>query len=209
MDKLDTAFTADDIEVQSRATSYSGFLRIDKLQLRHRLFSGGWSDVMQREVLNKPSAVGVLLYDPGRDKLVLVRQFRVGLLEEPGSAWPLELVAGMVESGEVPQDVAIRETKEEANCTPADLVAIGDYYNSPGVSNEKVYLFCGRVDADALGGVHGLPEEHEDIEVVVLPAQTVFEGVSSGRINNAMTIIAVQWLQLNKPTLRAAWNLPD
>lgn len=206
MDKLDPPFLPDDIEVKSRVACHEGFLHIDKLQLRHRLFAGGWSDTMQREVLIKPPAVGVLLFDPDRDQLVLVRQFRVGLLDEPGNAWLLELVAGMVDPGEEPRDVAIREAQEEANCTPVDLVAIGEYYNSPGTSNEKVCLFCGRVDADSLGGLHGLAEEHEDIEVVVLDANTVFEAVSTGRINNAMTIIAVQWLQLNRSAILAAWN---
>jgi ADP-ribose pyrophosphatase len=208
MEALDSPFQPDDIDIQSRTTSHSGFLRIDTLRLRHRLFDGGWSDNMQRELLVRPPAVGVLLFDPVRDEIVLVRQFRIGVLDEDNDKWLLELVAGMVDPGEAPLEVARREAQEEADCSPADLVAIGEYYNSPGISSEKISLFCGRVDARSLGGVHGLAAEHEDIEVVVLSAETVYEAVRTGRINNAMTIIAVQWLQLHKATLLAGWSSP-
>lgn len=195
-----------DVEIQATETCHSGFLKVDKLTLKHRLFAGGWSDSLIREVLVKDQAVGVLLYDPALDKVVLVRQFRVGVLGEPISPWLLELVAGMVEPGEKVEQVAARETEEEANCTPEQLVRICEYYNSPGTSTEKLTLFCGRVDSAELGGIHGLDEEHEDIEVVVLELADVIEAMDSGAINNAMTIIAIQWLQLHKSRLISSWN---
>ena len=206
MNKLQSQFDSADAEVVSREVCHRGFLRLDRLQLRHRLFDGGWSDVIQRELLVKGQAVGVLLYDPAGDEVVLVRQFRVGLIDENRSPWLLELVAGMVGEDEDLLKVARREAEEESNCSPKNLTEICSYYNSPGTSNEKLSLYCGQVDARNAGGVFGLAEEHEDIQVVVLPANELFAAVSSGLLNNAMTIIAIQWLQLHKEELVLRWN---
>ena len=206
MNKLQSKFGIADTEVISRENCHSGFLQLDRLQLRHKLFAGGWSKVMDRELLVKGQAVGVLLFDPSREEVVLVRQFRVGMIDEKHSPWLLELVAGMVEEKEDLLEVARREAEEESNCSPENLIAICSYYNSPGTSNEKLSLFCGQVDAGNAGGVFGLSEEHEDIQVVVLPVNALFAAVDSGLINNAMTIIASQWLQLHKEELVQRWN---
>jgi len=206
MSKLETKFEKADIEVLSREKCHDGFLKLDRLRLRHRLFDGSWSEILQRELLVKDQAVGILLLDPERDEIVLVRQFRVGIIDESQSPWLLELVAGMVGDGEQLEQVAIREAGEESNCIPTDLIKICDYYNSPGASNEKVTLFCGRVDAEGAGGVFGLLAEHENIEVVVLSHNESLAAIDAGNINNAMTIIAVQWLQLHKQELLKLWN---
>ena len=194
------------IEVDHRETLFDNFLRVDRLKLRHSLFAGGWSEVMTRELLLRPRAVGVLLFDPVRQQVVLVRQIRVGMLDEGQHPWLLELVAGMVESGEEPIEVAARESLEEANTKPQDLLQICEYYNIPGISNERITLFCGRVDATQAGGIFGLDAEHEDIEVVVLSLADALAKVASVEINNAMSIIALQWLQLNQPMLEESWK---
>ena len=161
---------------------------------------------MTRELILRPRAVGVLLFDLAQQQVVLVRQIRVGMLDEGQNPWLLELVAGMVEAGEEPIEVAARESLEEANTKPQDLLQICEYYNSPGISNERITLFCGRVDATQAGGIFGLDAEHEDIEVVVLSLADALAKVASGEINNAMSIIALQWLQLNQPMLEESWK---
>jgi ADP-ribose pyrophosphatase len=161
---------------------------------------------MTRELLLRPRAVGVLLFDPVLEKVVLVRQIRIGMLDEGQDPWLLELVAGMVEPGEQPQEVAARESLEEADLAPQNLVQISEYYNSPGISNERITLFCGRVDSAGAGGVFGLADEHEDIEVVVLDVEEAVSLVEAGKIHNAMTIIALQWLQLHRRELEASWT---
>ena len=194
------------IEVDQRETLFDSFLRVDRLKLRHSLFAGGWSELMTRELILRPRAVGVLLFDPAQQQVVLVRQIRVGMLDEGQNPWLLELVAGMVESGEEPIEVAARESLEEANTKPQDLLQICEYYNSPDISNERITLFCGRVDSTQAGGIFGLDAEHEDIEVVVLSLADALAKVASGEINNAMSIIALQWLQLNQPMLEESWK---
>ena len=206
MAKLGSEFGSADVEVLERRELHRRFLRVDLISLRHRRHEGGWLGPMDRELLVREQAVGVLLYDPDRDEIVMVRQFRVGVLDEKDSPWLLELVAGMVDTDESPAEVAARECREEADQVPADLTRICDYYNSPGASNEKVTLFCGRVNARQAGGIHGLSGEHEDIEVVTLSVEEAISGVADGRIDNAMSIIAIQWLQLNREQLKSRWS---
>jgi ADP-ribose pyrophosphatase len=94
---------------------------------------------------------------------------------------------------------------EESNSKPTDLILIGDYYNSPGGSNEHISLYCGRVDTKDAEGVYGLVEEHEDIELVPLSYDELVAAVECGIVNNAMSIIAVQWLQLHKQDVLDRW----
>ncbi len=202
---LHPKFGHEHVEVLSRKPLHAGYIRVDELILRHRLFAGGDSDPFRRELIVRPRGVGVLLYDPERREAVLARQFRVGMIDEPRSPWMLELVAGMVDENEDPIEVARRESREESGIEPVQVVRICDYYNSPGVGNERISLFCGRVDAGSAGGIHGLDEENEDIEVVIVPYDDLVTAVEEGHINNAMTIIAVQWLQLHHEELHQLW----
>lgn len=206
MSKLNPKFTKTDVKIEKRTTCYSGFLRVDELLLSHRLIDGGWSDIIKRELQVKAGAIAILLFDPDRDEVVLVRQFRVGMLDEQASPWLLEVVAGMIEEGEQPEHVVIRETMEEADLKPDNITKICEYYNSPGTTDEKVYLYCGRVDSSQAGGVHGMDDEHEDIEVVVISFSELVAAVESGLINNAMTIIATLWLEKNKSNVLAQWR---
>lgn len=205
MNQLNAKFSKSDVEICQRQTSYDGYLKVDKLLLKHRLVLGGWSEEMQREIQIKSGAIAILLLDPARMEVVLVRQFRVGMIDEGQTPWLLELVAGMTEEGESPQDVAVRESEEEADCTPQNIVKICSYYNSPGTTNEKVHLFCGQVDSSKAGGVFGLDSEHEDIEVVVLSVKQLQQAVESGLINNAMTIIASLWLEKHLDAIVNQW----
>lgn len=190
-------FGKSDVEVLERKRLFQGFFAIDRITLRHRLYEGGWTQPFERELFVKGLAAGVLLYDPIKDAVVLVEQFRVGMsFEKNQSAWALELVAGFVEEGEAPLDMAAREVKEEAGLDIRDAQFICEYYNSPGGSNECMNLFYAEVDSGTAGGIHGLSVENEDIRVVVLSRTEAMLAIKQGLINNAMTIIALQWLQI-------------
>jgi ADP-ribose pyrophosphatase len=192
-------FGNSDAEVLERQRAFQGFFAIDKLTLRHRLYEGGWSDAFVRELIIRNRAAGVLLYDPAKDAVVLVEQFRVGMLSADNhSPWALELIAGFVDEGETPQDMAVREAKEEADLDICDAQFICEYYNSPGGSNERISLFYAEVDSSTAGGIHGLPDENEDIRVVVISRTEALDAIQRGLINNAMAIIALQWLQIRK-----------
>jgi ADP-ribose pyrophosphatase len=202
---------ARDVEILDRTTVWKSFFTVERLHLRHRLFAGGWSEVFQRELFMRPPSAGVLLYDPVLDKVVLVEQFRVGALcdssasDADSSPWLLELVAGMVDADETAEQNVNREAVEEAGCVITALLPIAEYFNSPGGSNEKISLFCGRVDASGAGGVFGVVDEHEDIRVEVLSMTDACQALQAGRLNNAMAIIALQWLIIHREQVRQQW----
>ncbi|RTE66986.1 NUDIX domain-containing protein [Amphritea opalescens] len=198
-------FAAADAAIIAQERTCDGFFKIRRLTIRHALFEGGEIEIV-REQFQRGDAVCVLLFDPDNDALVLVEQFRVGALGKADSPWLLELVAGIVESGETPNDVALREAEEEAGAQIHSIVPITRYLPSAGGSDEYVDLLCARVDSTVVGGVHGLAQEGEDILVHVLPFAEVCELVANGVIDNAATIIAVQWLQLNRATLLQRWG---
>jgi ADP-ribose pyrophosphatase len=187
----------DDVEIIARERVFQGFFAVDKLTLKHRRYAGDWSPPFTRELFCRGRAAGVLLHDPEREQLVLVEQFRVGLLDNAQqSPWVLELVAGIIDKDESPEQMAAREVEEETGLQVSELQFICEYYNSPGGSDECISVYYGRVDASKAGGIHGLSEEHEDIKVVVLPVADALAALQAGKINNAMAIIALQWFRL-------------
>jgi ADP-ribose pyrophosphatase len=196
----------DAVEIVEREACFRGFYRLDRLHLRHRQFSGEMGPVLSRELFLRHDAVCVLPYDPQRDEVVLIEQFRVGAMEKGAHPWLLELVAGLIDTDEVPEAVAHREAREEADIELTSLWPITQYFPSPGGSDEHVYLYLGRCSSVGAGGVHGLAEEGEDIRVHVWPFEDALQAVKDGRINNAASIIALQWLALNRAEVRGLWG---
>ena len=198
----------DALEIIDHETAYQGFFRVGRYRLRHRRYDGGWSPELSREVVERGRAVGLLLYDPMRDAVVLVEQFRLPAHLAGFTSWQLEIVAGLVDHGaEAEGDVARREALEEAGLViEGELVPIHRLLTSPGGSTEAVTLFCGRVDASRAGGVHGLAAEHEDIKVVVKSYAEVARQLRAGGIENASTLIALYWLAAHRARLRKRWR---
>lgn len=198
--------TNTDVEILEKTVCFEGFFRVERYCLRHRLFNGNWSQPLTRELFERGHAAAVLPYDPIRDEVVLIEQFRAGALAAPGGPWLLEIVAGMIEAGETAEEVAKRESVEEADCVITDLISLYDYLVSPGGTTERVALFCGRVDATHAGGVHGAIDEGEDIKVHVVKLETALTWLNSGKLNSASVIIALQWLALNRHTVQRQWS---
>lgn len=198
-------FSRDDVEIIRREELYKRFFRVEKVFLRHKLFNGGWGREIGRELFIRGEAVAVVLYDPVNDLIGLVEQFRVGAMDEPNGPWCYEVVAGMLEAGETPEEVARRELIEEANVSPYAMEYICNYLSSPGGSDEKLHLYCGLCDLSQAGGIYGLPEEGEDIKMHVLAAEDVFAELLEGAFNNAAALICLQWLQINRPRLQAQY----
>jgi ADP-ribose pyrophosphatase len=198
-------FTHNDYEVTDREILYEGFTRLVRYHFKTRLFDGGWSKPFTREVMERRPAAGILPYDPFTDEVILIEQFRPGSLAHPGSPWMMEIVAGIIEMGESPDAVVIREAVEEAGCKIEALYPVYEYFVTPSCSNEYIHIYCGKADATLVGGVYGLPEESENIRAYAIPAETAFEKVRMGEIKTAPAIIALQWLQLNRHLLKALW----
>lgn len=196
----------EDVEVLWRETAFRGYLRVERLRLRHRLYAGGMGGELAREVIQRGDAVAVLPYDPVRDQVVLIEQFRVGPYVRGDAPWQIEIVAGIVEGDEASAAVAYREAREEAGLDLAELTHVLDYYSSPGVMSEHIAVFVARIDASGAGGVHGLDEEGEDIRVLTLGFDEAIAALAAGRIKASPAVIALQWLALNRDALRQRWK---
>ncbi len=199
-------FNDKNVEIKSVESAYDGFFKINKFTFRHSLFNGGQSDWVVREIFERGHAVAVLPYDPLQNKVVLIEQIRIGALASKDSPWLLEVIAGMVDKdAESLEAVAKREAVEEANLKIDQLTPMLSYLSSPGGTTERLYLYLGIVDATDAGGVFGLEDENEDIKVHVLPVAEAFELLGSGEIDNAATVISLQWLMLNKNKIDAEY----
>jgi ADP-ribose pyrophosphatase len=183
-------------------THYQGFFSLKSFTLKHTLYKGGWSQTITRELFHRGNCVAVLLYDPIRDEVVIIEQFRVGALQMSDQAWLLEIVAGAIEPGETAEQVAYRESVEEAGCEIQQLIKINDFFTSPGGTSELLSLFYGKVDTTNIGGIHGLEHEHEDILVTTMKFEKVYQLLLDGKILSAIPIIAIQWLYINRDSLR-------
>jgi ADP-ribose pyrophosphatase len=198
-----------DAEIVRAETLFERYLRVDTFRFRHRLFLGEWSAERSYDVLRRGRAVAIVLYDPDHESVVLVEQFRLPALLAGSSPWQIEAAAGMIDGDETPEDVAIRETSEETGLALiGEPIRIQRYLPSAGGSDESVVLFCGQVDSKLAAGVHGIPEEHEDIRVVVRTLAEIEALLDTGAIENGHTLILLYWLLRHRDRLRQLWAAP-
>lgn len=194
-------FSKNDVEISEEKIVFDGFFKMHQTTLRHKLFAGGWSGEISREIFHRGQASAAILYDPKHDLVGLIEQFRVGALDSESGPWCLEVVAGMLEAGETPEGLIRRELREEAGIDDAELIPITSYYSTPGGCSEKVHLYCALCDLASAGGIHGLDYENEDILLHIYPAKEVFAVMLDSSMNNAATLIGLQWLQFNRTSL--------
>ncbi|MBG3090274.1 ADP-ribose diphosphatase [Proteus terrae] len=197
----------EDVKLLNRRDLYKGFFRMTEYRFKHRLFEGGWSEEVKREVFERGNAGVLLAYDPKRDEVVLIEQIRIPAYETSETPWLLEVVAGMVEEGESPEDVVRREAQEEAGVVVGRCEPIVSYLSSPGGTSERMHVYVGEVDATTAKGIHGLACENEDIRVHVVSREQAYRWVEEGVIDNAASVIALQWLQLHHIALRERWSV--
>ena len=194
-----------DVDLIAKTVVYDGYFKIVRYDIRYRLHDGGWSGPVRRELFERGHAAAVLPYDPERDEVVLIEQFRIGAFAADWHPWLIEIVAGIIDDGETAESVIRREAREEAGLEIGDIEPIADYLASPGGTSESVSVFCGRVDAADAGGIRGLDDEGEDIKVSTVSFDALDRMLSSGEIRNAVTIIALQWLLLHRGYVRDKW----
>jgi len=205
-EKLPVTFAKNDVEIIARETLYSGFFSMELYRFRHRLFNGEMSGEIKREIFERGHAAVLLPFDPVRDEVVLVEQIRIAAYDVSESPWLLEMVAGMIEEGESVEDVARREALEEAGLVVGRTKPVLSYLASPGGTSERLSIMVGEVDATTAEGIHGLADENEDIRVQVVSREQAYQWVEEGKIDNAASVIALQWLQLHYQTLRNEWK---
>jgi ADP-ribose pyrophosphatase len=193
-------------ELVRKETAFQGYFRVVRYFFRHSLHKGGMSDIISREVFERGQAGAALLYDPVRDEVVLIRQFRAGAYVAGHHPFTWELVAGIIEAGETAEMMIRREVVEEAGITVGDLVLVQDIMLTPGACSESCAVFVGRVDSSTAGGVFGLASEGEDILVKVLSFPDAYDMLERREIDNSVGVIALQWLALHRDELRKRWQ---
>ena len=199
-----------DFEVISEEIAYQGFHTIKCVRLKHRLYKGGWGNVIDREISDRGSAASVVAYDPSSDSVCLVEQFRVATQTAEKSPWSLEIVAGMIDKeSESPNEVVLRELVEEAGLVPDYLEKVTSYWVTPGGSSARMHIYVALCDLSEAGGIYGLDDEQEDILAVVVPRETVYQSALADETGNAATLIGLQWLTMNRERMYHIWHAKD
>ena len=196
-----------DLEIIEAETGFARHIQVDVVRFRHRLFAGGWSGERVFDIIRRGAAVAVLLYDPDRDSIVFVEQFRLAALYGSRSPWQLENVAGLIDTEhESPEEVALREIREESNLEPlGDLIPIQRILPASGTLDEVIWLYCARVDSRNAAGLYGLADEHEDIRVTVKTVAEAETMLDAGEIESGHTLVALYWLLRHRDRLRREW----
>lgn len=187
-------------KISEQKTVYDGFYKIESVKYSHSLHSGDITGPIAVELFVRGDVVGLLPYDPVTDQVALIEQFRIGAMHNKPDPWLVQIIAGMIDTDETPEQVVIREAKEEAGIDLVDVQLISRYIASPGASTEEVFVFYAETDLSQVGGTHGLIEEDEDILVKIMSADEAIALLDSGQIKNALSIIALQWFKLNRQT---------
>lgn len=206
MNKQIPSFTSKDVKIERIEPAFDGFFKIHTYYFRHKLFNGGWSDTVRREIFERGHAVAILPYDPVTREFVLIEQVRIGAFPTASSPWLIEVIAGVIDKGETKEAVCHREAQEEANIELHNLTEALSYLSSPGGTTERLYIYMAQTDATRAGGVHGLDTESEDILVHRVSEAQALEWLNNGHIDNAAAIIALQWFFMHKQSLLEQWQ---
>ncbi len=199
-------FTHKDVSVKPVKSLYKGFFQVDLYQFEHALFAGGTSNVISREILERGDAIAVLPYDPVSDTVLLIEQIRIGAIKSKHSPWLLECIAGMTDGSTDYESVVKKEAFEEAGLELNELEFMLSYLSSPGGTTERLHLYLARADLSQVQtGVYGLESEGEDIKTHVLSVDEALTRLNNGEMDNAATVICMQWLALNRDKMAKKW----
>ncbi|WP_212525756.1 NUDIX domain-containing protein [Actibacterium sp. MT2.3-13A] len=194
-----------DVEILERREPYANFFAVEDYTVRYRQFDGSMGPAIHRSAFVSCDAATVLPYDPVRDRLLLIEQFRAGpLARGDAQCWSLEAIAGRIDPGETPEETLRREALEEAGLELGALLRCHGYYPSPGAKTEYIYSYLALTDLpDSAAGLGGLMHEGEDIRVHLVSYDRALALLESGEIENAPLVLSLLWLALNRDRLRA------
>ena len=189
------SYSHHDVEIEKRESLYQGFTQLEKVSFRHRLFDQQeYTPVIQRELIKRKQAAGVLLYSHRQRKFALIEQFRIGAIEDKYSSWQLEIIAGVLDGDESPETCIRRECLEESGCEIQEVQHLFSFYPSAGACSELFHLYAAQTTLPEHGGVFGLAEEGENIKLHLFDYAQLDKLFSEGRLRNAPVIMALQWL---------------
>jgi len=195
-----------DVQVIGAHNRYAGFFNVEELDLSFRRFDGSMSDPVNRVVFIGVDCAIVLPYDPVRDRVMLVEQFRTGAyLRGDPNPWTIEPIAGRIDPGEGPEEAARREALEEAGITITDLKCVSAAYPSPGSTTEHFFIYVGLADLpDGSAGLGGKLSEAEDIRSQIMDWADFDKALNAGEFRLLPLLVAGHWLARNRDGLRTS-----
>ena len=197
---------ADDVISVRIGRPYTAYFALEQHRLRHRRFDGAMSEPIERSVLTSGDAVTVIPYDPVKDRVMLIEQFRAPMFARGDTCpWGIEAIAGRIDQETDAEICARREALEEGGVTLGRVEIVSRYYSSPGITAEHITSFVGQATLDDEGGIYGVAHENEDIRAFTCQLDAAMEAVASGEINNAPAILSLLWLRQHRVRLQREW----
>ncbi len=184
-------------KIISNKNIYSGFFKMNEVSLKYKKYDGNWSNVIKRELFGGAQVSCVLPYDPIKNEIVLIQQFRPGTISYKQNNYLDEIVAGIIDEGEDPETAAKRECYEETGCEVKKLIPIQGYFPAPGSSQSFYHLFLAEIESFEGERIKGLKSENEDILVKSYNIKDVKKKLQNGSFLNGLSLIALQWFFLN------------
>lgn len=183
------------VEIEKKKRLFDDFFKIDEAYVRYEKFNGRMTEPVRRLNFERSDAAALLVFNRDTRKLVLVEQFRYPAYEK-GGGWLIEVMAGIVDNGENPEDTVRREALEEIGFQVDELTPIATVFLSPGGSSERAFLYFAEVENDnRVSGGGGLASEHEDIRILELSPREIADALTAGKIIDAKTLIALMWFR--------------
>ena len=183
-------------KIINKKNLYSGFFSLNKYEFIHEKHNGEWTSAVEREIFSGAHVSTLLPYDPIKKEIILIQQFRAGALSRYDENYLLEIVAGIVDEGENPEQTAIRECFEETGCEVKQIHPVQSYFPAPGSSESYYHLYLGEIQAFDGERIKGLEKENEDILVKSFKIDEVRQMLKEKKIMNGLTLIALQWFFL-------------
>ena len=181
----------------SKKNLHNGFFKMNEIVLKYKKYDGNWSNEIKRELFGGAQVSAVLPYDPIKKEIVLIQQFRPGTISKKLDNYLNEIVAGIIDDGESPEQAAERECFEETGCKIKKLTPIQGYFPAPGSSESFYHLFLGEIDTFNGTRIRGLENENEDIKVESFKIADIKKLMNDGKFLNGLTLIAIQWFFIN------------
>ena len=183
-------------KILNKKNLYSGFFNLNKYEFVHKKHDGNWTNTVEREVFSGAEVSGLLPYDPIKNEIILLQQFRAGALSRYDKDYLYEIVAGIINKNEKAEETAKRECIEETGCKVKKITPILSYFPAPGSSESYYHLYLGEINSFDGKRIMGLEDENEDILVKSFKIDEVRQLLKEKKIMNGLTLIALQWFFL-------------
>ena len=184
-------------KIINKKNLYKGFFQMNELSFIHQKYDGTWSNEIKREVFSGVQVATLLPYDPIKKEIVLIQQFRAGIIFRHDESYLYEIVAGIIDENEKPEQTALRECFEETGCKVKKIIPVQSYFPAPGSSESFYHLYLGEIESFNGSRIKGLENESEDILVSSFKVDKVKKMLDNNVILNGLTLIALQWFFLN------------